>query len=189
MGIREGLLVLLADGPRHGYQLKHEFESATGDAWPLNVGQVYTTLQRLERDLMVKTVDEDDDGRHVYELTPAGRAEAVEWFTEPVDRKVIARDEVSMKVLMALVAGLVPVDVVIARQRATTMTALQDYTRLKSETSTDEIAWLLHLDRLVFQAEAELRWLDLTEDRLKTPGPPRHRATAALPDRQEAPNE
>ena len=47
MAVREGLLALLANGPRHGYQLKTGFESATGGMWPLNVGQVYTTLERL----------------------------------------------------------------------------------------------------------------------------------------------
>ena len=53
MGIRDGLLVLLGGGPKYGYQPKGEFEQATGEAWPLNVGQVYTTLQRLARDELV----------------------------------------------------------------------------------------------------------------------------------------
>jgi DNA-binding PadR family transcriptional regulator len=49
MSVREGLLALLAEGPRNGHQLKIEFEAVTGGVWPLNVGQVYTTLDRLAR--------------------------------------------------------------------------------------------------------------------------------------------
>ena len=71
MAVREGLLALLGDGPRHGYQLKTAFEAATGGAWPLNVGQVYTTLDRLARDGYVD-VDETD-GQKRYTITAAGR--------------------------------------------------------------------------------------------------------------------
>jgi DNA-binding PadR family transcriptional regulator len=59
MSIRHGLLALLEEGPRYGYQLKSEFESRTGSTWPLNVGQVYTTLGRLERDGLVSPAGED----------------------------------------------------------------------------------------------------------------------------------
>ena len=48
MSIRHSLLALLQDKPRYGYQLRVEFEDRTGSAWPLNIGQVYTTLARLE---------------------------------------------------------------------------------------------------------------------------------------------
>ena len=51
MSIRHALLALLSEGPKYGLQLRQEFEAGTGEVWPLNVGQVYTTLQRLERDL------------------------------------------------------------------------------------------------------------------------------------------
>ena len=175
MGVREGLLALLARGPRHGYQLKLEFEQATGEVWPINIGQVYTTLQRLERDGLVVAGDPDDEGRVVHELTRDGLAEATDWFTTPVDREVPRRDEVTIKLLVAMVAGVVDPHAVIESQRVATLTALQDYTRLKVEAdaaaevergSEPEIAWLLQLERLVMQADAELRWLDRVEDRL-----------------------
>ena len=166
MGVREGLLALLARGPRHGYQLKLEFEQATGEVWPVNIGQVYTTLQRLERDRLVVGAEADDEGRVVYELTAGGLAEARAWFTTPLDRSVPARDEVTMKLLLAMVAGLVDPHAVVEAQRVATLTALQDYTRLKADAGATDVAWLLQLERLVMQAEAELRWLDRVEDRL-----------------------
>ena len=60
MSVRHALLALLSEGPKYGLQLRQEFEARTGEVWPLNVGQVYTTLQRLERDGLVES---DDAGR------------------------------------------------------------------------------------------------------------------------------
>lgn len=169
MGVREGLLALLARGPRHGYQLKLEFESATGDIWPLNVGQIYTTLQRLERDGLVVPHEEDDEGRISYGLTSAGREELGRWFAQPIDRKVPRRDELTIKLLLAIAGGAVDPRQVLTVQRDATMTALQDYTRLKADATDDELAWSLQLDRLIMVAEAELRWLDRVEDKLAGP--------------------
>lgn len=175
MGVREGLLALLARGPRHGYQLKLEFEQATGEVWPVNIGQVYTTLQRLERDGLVVAGEPDDEGRVPYELTGDGLVEATDWFTTAVDREVPQRDEVTIKLLVAMVAGVVDPRAVVESQRVATLTALQDYTRLKADADAEAdvergseqgIAWLLQVERLVMQAEAELRWLDRVEDRL-----------------------
>src|ERR1700761_5255868 len=61
MSVRHALLALLSEGPKYGLQLRHEFETRTGEVWPLNVGQVYTTLQRLERDGLVEA-EGDGDG-------------------------------------------------------------------------------------------------------------------------------
>lgn len=182
MGVREGLLALLARGPRHGYQLKLEFEQATAEVWPVNVGQVYTTLQRLERDGLVVGGEPDDEGRVVYELTREGLDEARAWFTTPLDRSVPARDEVTIKLLLAMVAGVVDPSAVVEAQRIATLTALQDYTRLKTEASDGDVAWMLQLERLVMQAEAELRWLDRVEDRLALP-PDRPLGPATVTDR------
>ncbi|MEX2323149.1 MAG: PadR family transcriptional regulator [Acidimicrobiia bacterium] len=166
MGIKEGLLSLLANGPAHGYQLKVDFESATGEAWPLNIGQVYTTLQRLERDGLVELVETDGDGRHIYAITHAGSAVLGEWMLSPVERTVTNRDDISMKLLLAMSAGVVDPLAVISVQRNATMSGLQDYTRLKSDADPADLAWLLHVDRLILRAEAELRWLDRVEERL-----------------------
>jgi DNA-binding PadR family transcriptional regulator len=169
MGIKEGLLTLLAEGPAHGYQLKLDFEAATGEAWPLNIGQVYTTLQRLERDGLVELIETDAEGRVIYAITASGRETLAAWMLTPVERTVTNRDDVSMKLLLAMASGVVDPVEVIAIQRDATMAAIQDYTRLKTRTDADDLAWLLHIDRLILRAEAELRWLDRVEDRLGQP--------------------
>jgi len=166
VGVREGLLVLLADGPKHGYQLKVDFEAATGEAWPLNIGQVYTTLQRLERDELVKATGEDDEGRIAYRITATGKEEIEHWLSEPVERSVANRDEVSMKLLLTLASGVAGPQRVIDAQRRSTMQALQDYTRLRSDGERSDFPWQLHIDRLIFRSEAELRWLDRVEERM-----------------------
>lgn len=176
MGLKEGLLCLLVRGDTHGYHLKSELETATGDTWQVNVGQVYTTLQRLERDGLVATIESNGDGRVVYTITDEGRAEVRSWMQTPVDLAASGRDEISLKVLMA-VSGVADPRRVVERQRGATMTLLQDYTTLKGdESSADDLAWQLHLDRLILRAEAELRWLDRVEARLEI-----------LPQRQEEP--
>ena len=85
MSVKQGLLALLATEPMYGARLRTEFEARTGGTWPLNVGQVYTTLARLERDGLVEAVGEDDEGRITYRLTRAGRAEVARWWLSPVE--------------------------------------------------------------------------------------------------------
>jgi DNA-binding PadR family transcriptional regulator len=166
VSVRHSLLALLSGGPMHGYGLKTEFESATGDVWPLNVGQVYTTLGRLERDGLV-TAEAEADGQKLYEITSAGRGELRRWFETPVQREMIPRQELAIKLVFAMRSGMADVSAVAAQQRIATVRALQDLTRLKAEAEVKgDTAWLLILDGLVFQAEAETRWLDLCEARL-----------------------
>ncbi|MBT2446311.1 PadR family transcriptional regulator [Streptomyces sp. ISL-43] len=176
MSIRHGLLALLERGPRYGSQLRTEFESRTGSTWPLNVGQVYTTLARLERDGLVAPGGEDTAGHTLYAITETGRRELREWFERPVDRANPPRDELAIKLAMAVGAPGVNIRAVIQAQRHATVHAMQDYTRLKAQALTaietgggserDDIAWLLVLEQLIFQTEAEARWLDHCESRL-----------------------
>ena len=172
MGIKEGLLCLLARGDAHGYQLKSDLETTTGDTWQVNIGQVYTTLQRLERDGLVASTESNGDGRVVYTLTDRGRDAARDWMQSPVSLAAAGRDEISLKVLMSLASGVEDPRRVIEKQRGSTMTLLQDYTNLKADgQAEDDLAWLLHLDRLILSAEAELRWLERVEARLEDLGP------------------
>ncbi|HEY7176716.1 MAG TPA: PadR family transcriptional regulator, partial [Micromonosporaceae bacterium] len=97
MSVKHGLLALLDRGPMYGYQLRAAFESSTGGAWPLNIGQVYTTLNRLERDALVNPLPEQDGGQRSYEITAAGRAELASWFASPVERSDRPRDELAIK--------------------------------------------------------------------------------------------
>ncbi len=189
MGVREGLLTLLSQGPRYGYQLKMELEAATGAAWTVNVGQVYTTLQRLERDGAVEQDGTDDDGRVSYRITPSGRTEARTWFATPASRDVAARDEVAMKIKLALSTGAVSLDDVLRSERSAAMSALQDYTALKAAADGSDLAWLIHVDRLIYLTEAELRWLDLIEDRTKDLPHPTHHSLDDLDPETSAPEE
>ncbi|MFE2728075.1 PadR family transcriptional regulator [Kitasatospora sp. NPDC059327] len=181
MSIRHGLLALLDQGPRYGYQLRTEFEARTGATWPLNVGQVYTTLSRLERDGLVEPAGEDAEGHQFYAVTEAGRTELRAWFDTPVPRTNPPRDELAIKLAMAVTVPGVDVPAVVQGQRRHSVKALQDYTRLKARALTGEarpggsgrpagpgadLAWLLVLEQLIFQTEAEIRWLDHCETRL-----------------------
>ena len=171
MSVRQALLALLEEGPRYGYQLRAQFEQRTGSTWPLNVGQVYTTLTRLERDGLVEGAGADEEGHVVYRITTEGRGEVATWFTTPVERSQPPRDELAIKLALAVTVPGVDVGSVIQQQRSATMAALQDYTRLKRRaaagTQREDLAWSLVLDSLVFAAEAEIRWLDHCEARLR----------------------
>jgi DNA-binding PadR family transcriptional regulator len=170
MSVRQAMLALLGGEPMYGYQLRAEFEKRTGSAWPLNVGQVYTTLSRLERDGLVQGAGADGEGHVMYAVTAAGRDEVAAWFTTPVQRTQPPRDELAIKLAMAVTVPGVDVGGVIQQQRSATMSALQDYTRLKQRVPTSEprdLAWSLVLDSMVFAAEAEIRWLDHCEARLR----------------------
>ncbi|MEV8633433.1 PadR family transcriptional regulator [Streptosporangium sp. NPDC051023] len=164
MAIRQGLLALLSQGPRYGYQLRAEFEASTGATWPLNIGQVYTTLSRLERDGLVAPGEQDDQGRVVYTITEAGLAEMERWFSTPVAQSDRPRDELVIKLAMA-VAASADVRPIIQAQRTTTMRALQALTRAKraGTEGADGAAQRLVLDSMIFHAEAEQRWLDHCE--------------------------
>jgi len=170
MSVRHGLLALLAEQPRYGYELRGEFETRTGTTWPLNVGQVYTPLARLARDGCVTATPASETGQQYYEITPAGRAEVTAWFTTPVRRESRPRDELAIKLALAVGNDDVDIASVIQAQRTDSLRALQDYTRLKAQAGTNDaaadVAWLLVLDAMVFQTEAEVRWLDHCESRL-----------------------
>ena len=144
MSIRQAMLALLEQGPMYGYQLRAEFEQRTGETWPLNIGQVYTTLARLERDGLVEVVEHggvDDqtegqsqgqsDRQVSYRATDAGRSEVSAWFATPVPRSQPPRDELAIKLAIAVTLPGVEVGEIIQKQRGATIAALQDYTRLK----------------------------------------------------------
>jgi DNA-binding PadR family transcriptional regulator len=167
MSVKHGLLALLERGSRYGYQLRTEFEQATGGTWPLNIGQVYTTLSRLERDGFARALPESDGGQRPYEITQDGRIELALWFASPINRTDRPRDELAIKLALALTTPGVDVRAVVQTQRTATMRTLQEYTRLKPGAERpDDLAWRLVLDAMIFRAEAEVRWLDHCESSL-----------------------
>ena len=167
MSIPNTILALLSERPAHGYALKTRFENSTADAWPLNVGQVYSTLGRLERDGLVEPKTNKDD-EQIWKITKAGRLALDKWFQSPVLGSPPSRNELAIKILIAMQAQRRDLSDIIQRQRSATMEQLQKYTRHKKESASDcELPWLLALDALILRAEAELRWLDMCESRVK----------------------
>jgi DNA-binding PadR family transcriptional regulator len=165
MSVRYGLLTLLEQRPMYGYQLRQEFEASTGSTWPLNVGQVYTTLNRLARDGLIEVSAGGDETQRMYAISPAGHDEVDAWFATPVRHQSPPRDELAIKLALAVRTPDVDVRAVIQAQRSATVRALQDYTRAR-EAAADDLSWLLVADSLIFAAEAEIRWLDHCEARL-----------------------
>jgi DNA-binding PadR family transcriptional regulator len=172
MSVREGLLALLSEGPRNGHQLKVEFEAATGGVWPLNVGQVYTTLDRLARDGLVTRArpnGESDALGKRYELTAAGREELAGWWQLVPAEEPPPRDELMLKVLFATTLGSTHALTVLTEQRTALLALLQTYRRTSRSAADDDTASAMVRDALIVRAEADLRWLDLCEARLNGP--------------------
>lgn len=187
MSVRQSLLAILDQGPCYGYQLRAEFDRRTGSTWPLNVGQTYSTLERLERDGLVVKGDADAEGHQFYVITDTGRAEVRSWLGTPVERGQVSRDELAVKLAIAATLPGVDVASVVQVQRRASLASLQSLTRSKyaggDADGPEELAWQLVIDSLIFQAEAEVRWLDHVESRLR-----RHSGhTMALQDVSELP--
>ncbi|MFE7846026.1 PadR family transcriptional regulator [Microbacterium sp. NPDC057407] len=170
MSVRQSLLAILDQGPCYGYQLRAEFDRRTGSTWPLNVGQIYNTLERLERDGLVVKSDADEHGHVYWEITVAGSVEARRWLTAPVERGPGTRDELAIKLSLAATLPGVDVAELLRAQRrvaAERLESLRAATASAGDGTTPEaLARTLVYDSTVFAAEAELRWLDHVERRL-----------------------
>ena len=169
--MREVVLQLLEDGPRHGYQLKLDFEARTGGIWPLNVGQVYTTLDRLQRDGLVSEIDGGDDTHRSFAITEDGRREVKEWLrSSPVDGAP-ARDELIMKVLVSVARGGRDALAVIDEQRAALLGALQRGRRAQRGRAADAVEERLAHDALLTRIEADVSWLERCEEQVRSAAP------------------
>ena len=167
MSVRHALLALLAEGPKFGLRLQQEFESRTGDVWPLNVGQVYTTLQRLERDGMVESDDGGGEGPHKdFRITSVGHRELDDWLHTPPDTEIPPRDELVIKVLVASRVPGVDVREVIQVHRRHLVEMMQRYTHVKAEAAEHDLGLALVVDAELFRLEGVVRWLDAADARL-----------------------
>ncbi|MCP2637477.1 PadR family transcriptional regulator [Microbacterium sp. HD4P20] len=170
MSVRQSLLAILDQAPCYGYQLRTEFDRRTGSTWPLNVGQIYNTLDRLERDGLVEKGDVDEHGHVYWQITDAGTAEVRVWLDSPVQRGHGTRDELAIKLAVAATLPGVDVAGIIQTQRRASLAQLQELNRAKyagaNPDGPEELAWSLVVDSMIFAAEAEVRWLDHTEQRL-----------------------
>jgi DNA-binding PadR family transcriptional regulator len=168
MSIRHALLALLSEGPKYGLQLRQEFEERTGEVWPLNVGQVYTTLQRLERDGLVESDDAADDGpQKGFRITADGERELAGWLRTPPDLSLPPRDELVIKVLIAWRLPGVDVHEVIQVHRRYLVELMQQWTRLKEDEAQFDLGFALAVDAELFRLDSVIRWLDAAEGRFR----------------------
>jgi DNA-binding PadR family transcriptional regulator len=176
MSVRHALLALLAEGPKYGLQLREEFEARTGEVWPLNVGQVYTTLQRLERDGLAESDDAAQDGQEktpqkIYRITADGEAELAGWLRTPPDMASPPRDELVMKVLVAMRVPDTNVHDVIQVHRRYLVELMQQWTRIKEAEAESDLNLALVVDAELFRLDAVIRWLDTADGRIRRAGP------------------
>ena len=169
MSVRHALLALLSEGPKYGLQLRQEFEESTGEVWPLNVGQVYSTLQRLERDELIESDDGEEEvgPQKAFRITDVGRQELDEWLSTPPDMTSPPRDELVIKVLAALRVPGISVHDVIQVHRRYLVELMQQWTRLKEDEAEFDLAFALVVDAELFRLDSVVRWLDMADGRLK----------------------
>jgi DNA-binding PadR family transcriptional regulator len=168
MSVRHAILALLSNQPKFGLQLQQEFESRTGNVWPLNVGQVYTTLQRLERDGLIEEADNEvKSAQKDYQITSVGRTELLEWLKTPTGLDPPPRDELVIKMMVALKVPDIDVQELLQVHRRHLVEAMREYTRLKAEDSGENLVLALIVDAQLFRLEGVVRWLDSADIRLK----------------------
>jgi DNA-binding PadR family transcriptional regulator len=167
MSVRHALLALLSEGPKYGLRLSQEFEARTGEVWPLNTGQVYTTLQRLERDGLVESDDGDEGPQRVFRITDPGTDELNVWLRTPPDMSSPPRDELVIKVLVALQVPGVDLVELVQTHRRHLIETMRYYTRLKEDADEHDIGLMLVADAELFRIDAVVRWLDAADARIK----------------------
>jgi DNA-binding PadR family transcriptional regulator len=184
MSVPHALLALLSEGPKYGLRLQNEFESRTGEVWPLNVGQVYTTLQRLERDGLVETDGDGERSQKRYRITAAGAQELGDWLRTPPELVPPPRDELVIKVLVALQVSGADVQEILQAHRRHVNEVMQRYTRIKADAAEADVALALIADAELFRLESIVHWLDAADVRLKQLPTPTAPAPAAEPSRE-----
>jgi DNA-binding PadR family transcriptional regulator len=181
VSVPHALLALLREAPTYGLRLQTEFEASTGEVWPLNVGQVYTTLQRLERNGLVEAdgAGERSQKQRRYRITSAGAQELSDWLRTPPELVPPPRDELVIKVLVARQVPGIDIHELLQVHRRHVIEVMQRYTRIKAEAAAEDVPLALVADAELFRLEAIVRWLDATDVRLKQlPSP----APTRLPD-------
>jgi DNA-binding PadR family transcriptional regulator len=172
MSVRHALLALLSEGPKYGLQLREEFEARTGEVWPLNVGQVYTTLQRLERDGFVESDEPGEEGpQKGFRITASGGQELASWLRTPPDLSAPPRDELVIKVLVAMRVPGTDVQEVIQTHRRYLVELMQQWTRIKGDEAEYDLGLALAVDAELFRLDSVIRWLDAADARIRRAAP------------------
>ena len=168
--VQQALLALLAQQPRHGYELHDLFEIAIGGHWEVNSGQIYSSLDRLARDGLVEEEAIEKGGgpdKRVWAVTDDGRAALADWFQSPVPREYRLRDEFYLKLMLAIVTRTGNPRRVLQVQRRELLQELHDLiARRDAANPRQDLARILLMDSAIMHTDAELRWLEMVEARL-----------------------
>lgn len=180
MSVKYGLLGMLAKKPQHGYELKRTFEQLTGGFWELNYGQIYQSLDRLSEEGYVHyTVEREENvpDKKVYAITDAGKQALREWLSSPDEpRPRPLRDELFIRLAVMSSKDVTPMLELIAQHQSVYLEKMQELTAAKREfsktkrgrtPSSDELVEELLVDVALFHAEADVKWLELCENKLR----------------------
>lgn len=162
VSLKYGILGLLAEQPLHGYEVKSRFEELLGGTWEVNIGQVYATFQRLERDELIEAVGERGDrGKLAYRVTEAGRRSLEEWLETPEVEPQPMREEVYVKLLLGNRIGNGSLERLLSRQRSVHLQRLQDLAALEDRASREsQRGVVLMLRGAILHTEADLKWFE-----------------------------
>ncbi|OLC15703.1 MAG: PadR family transcriptional regulator [Chloroflexi bacterium] len=162
MSLKYGLLGLLVEEPLHGYEVKNRFEAMLGGTWEVNIGQVYTTLQRLERDGLVRPAGERGDrGKLLYEISDSGRKALNEWLAQPESGPQELREDIYVKLLLAARLANGDLGPLLSRQKRAYLQRLRDLNQLEARAKKDGRTDLARLVRgALLHTEADIKWID-----------------------------
>src|SRR5438552_14216798 len=162
VSLKYGVLGLLAEEPLHGYEVKNRFEAMLGGTWEVNIGQVYTTLQRLERDGLVRPVGHRGDrGKLLYELSGEGQKALEQWLAQPDSGPQQLHEDIYVKLLLATRIANGNLQQLLGRQKRAYLQRLRDLNRLEERARRDGRVDLARLVRgALLHTEADLTWMD-----------------------------
>ena len=168
--MRFALLALLSTGPSYGYELKQALDARFAAVWPqINIGQIYTTLQRLERDGLAESLEvvAEERNKRSYRITAGGREALAAWMADPSGGTARLKDEFFTKLVLAEATGAGDPLPLIERQRARYLQSLRDLNDLATANGHDRTTRLL-IEGTSLHLQADLRWLDLCEEQLNS---------------------
>ena len=165
MSFKYALLGLLADGPRHGYELKTLYEEQLVPSTRLNVGQVYPALEKLERAGWIQhdvVTQQERPDKKVYVLTEEGRNQLRTWLDTPTPPSLDMRNETYVKLMLARQLAQVDAQAILKAEKRACLARLHEVTQARSRAraENDRVQTVLLLDLAVLRLEAFLKWLE-----------------------------
>lgn len=175
MSIKFAILGILAERDLHGYELKSSFDEKVGEFWSLNYGQIYSTLDRLEKEELVthdRHAQDKRPDRKIFSITPQGRKELEDWLSTPFSKVRALRDEFFVKLVFMDKSSPVPIMELIEKQKVLHLKHMNRLTHRKvalkkKSRSLDDLTTELLIDAGLFHAEADIKWLGLCELKIK----------------------